>query len=346
MEHELVGKRGWVTKEEYVRGLAFSKLAPGPFATQLALYIGYIRSKTLGATLVGIAFILPSFTMVVGLAELYIHYGALPWISSAFYGISAAVLGIMVRSAYKLARTALGKKYILWIIFGLSAVTTALLEGEPIWMLIGAGVTNFFYVKRDSFTFSGKLRSFLPAYFPAALPMLSSSHSFMDLFLYFIQAGAVVFGSGLAIVPFLYGGVVQEHHWLTNQQFVDAVAVSMITPGPLVITVAFIGYLVSSFTGAIAAALGVFLPVYVFVVFLTPLYERIAKHTGVAAFIMGVTAATTGAIAGSLVNLGRHSLTDIPSISIAIITAIILFKFKIPEPIIVLVAACVGLMIR
>ena len=346
MERDLVEKRGWVTKEEYIRGLAFSKLAPGPFATQLALYIGFIRSKILGATLVGIFFILPSFLIVVGLAILYQKYGEMPWMSAAFYGISAAVLGIMLRSAYKLSHTALGSNILLWILFAASAIATALLKGEPIWLLLFAGAINLLYFSRRTLFSRKRLHFWIPLYILDAIPVVAGSRSFLDLFLYFVQAGSVVFGSGLAIVPFLYGGVVQQNHWLSDKQFVDAVAVAMITPGPVVITVAFIGYLVSALPGAIAAALGVFLPVYLFVIILTPYYERIAKYPGVNAFIMGVTAATTGAILGSLFNLGMQTLMDIPSIMIAGITVILLFRFKIPEVIIVLAAAGVGLLVR
>ncbi len=346
MQRDLVEKRGWVTHEEYIKGLAFSKLAPGPFATQLALYIGYIRNKILGATLVGIFFILPSFLMVVGLAVIYREYGEMPWISAAFYGISAAVIGVMVRSAYKLSVSVLGKKNILWAIFAVSAIATALLEGEPILLLIMAGIVNLLVVTKGSFLSRNKLRFFFPAYILDIVPAIGNAPSFIELFLYFVKAGSVVFGSGLAIVPFLYGDVVTQNHWLTNKQFVDAVAVSMITPGPLVITVAFIGYLVSSLPGAFAAALGVFLPVYLFVILLTPFYERIVKNPNVNAFIFGVTAATTGAIAGSLFNLGRHSLTDIPSLIITGVTILLLFRFKIPEPLIVLVAAIAGLLIK
>ncbi len=345
MQRDLVEKRGWVTNEEYVRGLAFSKLAPGPFATQLALYIGFIRSGILGTTLVGIFFILPSFLMVIGLAIIYKEYGEMLWMSAAFYGISAAVLGIMVRSAYRLSITALGKNILLWILFGVSAIATALLEGEPLWLLIGAGLVNLIYVTKDTIFSRKQLRLFIPFYILDAVPVIAGSRSFLDLFLYFMQAGTVVFGSGLAIVPFLYGGVVQQYHWLTNKQFVDAVAVAMITPGPVVITVAFIGYLVSSLPGAIAASLGVFIPVYLFVILLTPFYERIVKNAGVRAFISGVTAATTGAIVGSLVTLSRHSLNDIPSVAIAGVTVVLLFLFKIPEPLIVLAAAIIGLIL-
>ena len=284
--------------------------------------------------------------MVVGLAILYQQYGEMHWMSAAFYGISAAVLGIMIRSAYKLTTTVLGRKTLLWIVFILSAIATASLEGEPLWLLLGAGVVNLLYYSKDTLFTRKRLQLHIPFYILDTFPLLPGSKTFIDLFLYFVQAGTVVFGSGLAIVPFLYGGVVQQNHWLTDKQFVDAVAVAMITPGPVVITVAFIGYLVSSLPGAIAAALGVFLPVYLFVIILTPFYERIAKHPGVSAFIQGVTAATTGAIAGSLFNLGRHSLSDTTSLIIAGVTTLLLFRFKIPEPIIVIAAALVGLLIN
>lgn len=346
MQRDLVEKRGWVTREEYLRGLAFSKLAPGPISTQLAIYIGFIRNKYIGATLVSIFFILPSFLMVVGLAIVYEHYGNLPWVSAAFYGVSAAVLGIMARSAVKLTVTALGNNRLLWIIFCAAAIVTALLEGEPLWLLLAAGILNLLFISKKFISTGNKLRFIFPAYILDGLPVLAGSRSFMDLFLYFAKAGSVVFGSGLAIVPFLYGGVVTQNHWLTDKQFVDAVAVSMITPGPLVITVSFIGYLVSALPGAIAAGLGVFLPVYLFVIILTPLYERIAKYETVSAFIFGVTAATTGAITGSLFNIGRHTLTDIPSVAIVVITIVLLFFYKIPEPVIVLTAAIIGLLIR
>ncbi|MEP7234307.1 MAG: chromate transporter [Ignavibacteriota bacterium] len=346
MERDLVEERGWVTSEEYIKGLAFSKIAPGPFATQLALYIGYIRAKTLGATLVGIFFILPSFLMVVGFAALYVEYGEMAWISAAFYGVSAAVIGIMIRSAYKLTRTVLEKNRLLWSIFIFSAIATAWLEGEPLWLLIAAGILNLLYVTRGALFSRSSLKLYFPLYVLDVIPVATASRSFIDLFLYFIKAGSVVFGSGLAIVPFLYGEVVTQNHWLTNKQFVDAVAVSMITPGPVVITVAFIGYLISSLPGAIAAALGVFLPVYLFVTLLTPFYEKVAKNIKVKAFIFGVTAATTGAIAGSLFNLGRHSLIELPSIAIMLVTAALLFRFKIPEVLIVLAAAAIGLLIK
>jgi chromate transporter len=155
-----------------------------------------------------------------------------------------------------------------------------------------------------------------------------------------------VFGSGLAVVPFLYGGVVQGHHWLTEKQFVDAVAVAMITPGPVVITVAFIGYLVAGVAGSCAAALGIFLPVYLVVVLLAPSYKQWATNPQLNAFVRGVTAAATGAIAGAVIVLARRSVYDIPTLVIAIVSLAVLFRWKVPEPALIAGAAIAGLLLH
>ncbi|HYM20544.1 MAG TPA: chromate efflux transporter [Candidatus Kapabacteria bacterium] len=358
MERDLVDARGWVSKDEFLRGLAFSKMAPGPFATQLALYIGYIRSGIFGASAVAVAFIAPSFLMVVGLAIIYQAYGEMHWMQATFNAVSAAVLGIMARSGYKLALTAVGKEKILWTIYLAAAITAVALENEPIWLLLAAGILSMLLTLRPKpKDITAKLFSILPmilltsrtrisdilSRYKFAVITIAVTPSFFDLFWYFIQAGSVVFGSGMAIVPFLYGGVVQGHHWLTQRQFLDAVAVSMITPGPLVITTAFIGYLVASLPGAIAAALGVFLPVYLFVIILTPLYERLAKSTAFQSFIKGVTAAATGAIAAAIINLARHSTMGPIEIALALAALVLTFIWKIPEPIIILAAGVIGI---
>ena len=171
----------------------------------------------------------------------------------------------------------------------------------------------------------------------------ASLGTFGQVLVFFTKAGLFVFGSGLAIVPFLHGGVVVEHHWLTERQFLDAVAVAMITPGPVVITVAFIGYLVAGMSGAIAAALGVFLPVYAVVVLVAPYYKRFNKNPQLHAFVRGVTAAATGAIAGAVVVLARRAIHDWITLGIAVVITAILFKWKVPEPVLIAAAAIVGL---
>ncbi|MBS1903970.1 MAG: chromate efflux transporter [Bacteroidetes bacterium] len=346
MDRDLVESRKWITRDEFIRGLAFSKMAPGPFATQLAIYIGYIRSGVWGASLVAFFFVLPSFIIVVGLAMLYQAYGAMHWMEATFAGVSAAVLGVIARSTYKLTQTAVGNDKMMWGIYIVAAVAAVLMENEPIWLLLAAGVFMMLWTMRMSPKQIGaKLLSFNPMALMLAATSLPPTAGFVELFWYFAQAGTVVFGSGMAIVPFLYGGVVQGHHWLTQRQFLDAVAVSMISPGPLVITTAFIGYLISGMPGAFAAALGVFLPVYLFVVILTPLYERLAKNAPFQAFIKGVTAAATGAIASAIINLARHSSMGPIEITFALVALVLTFKWKIPEPVIILAAGLLGILL-
>jgi len=341
MQQDLVDERGWVSKEDYVEGLALAQLAPGPLAAQLAIYLGYVQAGVLGATAVGVAFVLPSFLMVLALSAAYVRFGGLAWMQGMFYGIGAAVIGIITRSAFKLTKLTLGKDKLLWGIFAVLAISTAWTSQEIIWLFLLAGVVALLV---KSFPIRLPARSTVAFFFTVGAA--GAGGSLLGLFFYFAKAGMFVFGSGLAVVPFLYGGVVQGHHWLTDRRFVDAVAVAMITSGPVVITVAFIGYLVAGLAGATAAALGIFLPVYLVVVLLAPSYKRWAKNPQLNAFVRGVTAAATGAIAGAVVVLARRSVHDVPTIVIAIVTFAVLFRWKVPEPLLIACAAIAGLLLR
>jgi len=351
MQKDLVEKRKWIDKQDYMEGLALAQLAPGPLAAQLAIYLGYVRGKILGATLVGIAFIVPSFLMVWALGVLYVRFGGLSWMQAAFYGIGAGVIALIVRSAYKLIHVTLEKDRLLWAIFFLMAVTTAWAEAEIITLFILCGVVALIVKAPPAF-----LKKLGGATTPLGLaPWFLSLATGMSgpadretlarILWFFTKAGAFVFGSGLAIVPFLYGGVVQEYHWLNDRQFLDAVAVAMITPGPVVITVGFIGYLVGGFLGACLAAVGVFLPVYLFVILPAPWFKRHASHPQLGAFVKGVTAAATGAIAGAAFVLGRRAIFDLATALIALVTLGLLLRFKIPEPILIVLAGVVGLLV-
>lgn len=340
MQKDLVEERKWISQEEYLNGLAFSQLAPGPLAAQLAMYLGFVRAGFIGATVVGAAFILPSFLMVLAIGKTYVSFGGTRIISALFYGIGAAVIAIIARSSIKLIKTSVKKDTLLWAVFLALAISTAITEREIVWLFLAGGLLVMM-VKSDFG--AGKRHTARLCFLPPGVGVFSSTG---PLFLFFVKSSLFVFGSGLAIVPFLHGGVVQEHHWLTETQFLDAVAVAMITPGPVVITVAFIGYLVSGSLGACAAALGVFLPVYLFVVVLGPLYKRFSKNQQVRSFVQGVTAAAAGAIAGAVVVLGKHSIHDYWTVGIVLATFIILMKWRIPEPIIIAVAGLVGVAIR
>jgi chromate transporter len=341
MQRDLVEERRWISREDYVDGLALAQLAPGPLAAQLAMYLGYVRGGILGATIVALLFVLPSFLMVWGLSVAYVRFGGLPWMSALFYGIGAAVIGVIARSAVKLTRLTLGKKKLLWGIFAVMAVSTAWTERESLWLFLLAGALTLLLSRKGAAGAMALLAGVVPAPVSAgATPTLPA------LFWFFAKAGAFVFGSGLAIVPFLYGEVVSTYGWLDDRQFLDAVAVAMITPGPVVITVAFIGYLVRGPWGMTVSALGVFLPVYLFVVIPAPYFRRHRSQPAVKAFVDGVTAAATGAIAGAAYVLATRAVTDGWTASMAILTFAVLSRFRISELWLIGAAAASGLAIK
>lgn len=339
MQKDLVEERQWISQQDYVDGLAFSQLAPGPLAAQLAMYLGYVRAGFLGATLIGLVFILPSFLMVAAIGKAYVVLGGTRIIAALFYGIGAAVIAIIARSAMKLIKTTVKKDKLLWAIFLALAISTAVTEREIVWLFLAGGLLVM--IVRSGVS-AWKQRT--PALCFAPMTVAAGTKS--TLFLFFLKSSLFVFGSGLAIVPFLHGGVVQQYHWLNETQFLDAVAVAMITPGPVVITVAFVGYLVAGMFGACLAALGVFLPVYLFVIVLGPSFRRFSQNSQLRAFVQGVTAAATGAIAGAVVVLGKHSIRDVWTVAIALVTFLVLMKWKVPEPIIIVISGALGILIR
>lgn len=323
MHKDLVEDRKWISEEQYREGLALAQLAPGPLAAQLGIYLGFVHYRILGATLVGFVFVLPSFIMVV-------------------------LLGIV----YKLTLKSIGKfnlesfksKWLLWLFFFLAAIITFLTEQEQVLLFIAAGIL-YMIIKAPPKWWNGKTVNSIVLLQVAFWNYESTTLTKIAVF--FTKAGAFVFGSGLAIVPFLHSGVVVENQWLTEQQFLDAVAVAMITPGPVVITVGFIGYLVNGFLGALVAALATFLPCYLFTIAMAPSFKKIAQNKPVKAFVDGITAAVVGALVGSVIVIAKRSIIDIPTLLIAFssIFALIYIK-KIQEPYIILIAAILGIIIK
>jgi chromate transporter len=350
MQRDLVERRRWIDDEEYKLGLALAQIMPGPLAAQLAMAIGYFAHGVLGATLVGLAFVLPSFLMVLGLSALYVAFGGLWWMQAVFYGVSAAVIGIIAIAAYKLAWKVNGRDPLLWGIFAILFIVTAVAQAELAEFFLLAGILVLLVKAPPRW-----LRSRLPVFGVTpgvlALPILAAAAAaaqtnvLWEILLFFTKAGAFVFGSGLAIVPFLYEGVVRQFGWLSEQQFLDAVAVAMITPGPVVITVAFIGFLVAGFPGATLAAIGIFVPVWVLTVIPAPWFVRHRDNPQLRAFSDGATAAASGAIAGAVVVLGQRAVIDLPTAGIALASLGILWRFKLPEPLVVVVAGAVGLVL-
>ncbi|MGE5101234.1 MAG: chromate efflux transporter [Deltaproteobacteria bacterium] len=346
MRRDLSEERRWYTTTEYKEGLALAQLAPGPLAAQLAIYLGWVRAGVAGATVVGAAFIGPSFAMVLALSAAYVRYGGLPWMRGAFYGIGAAVIAIIAHSAYRLVKRTVGADRLLWSLVALNAFLTAWTERELVWVILASGMLVVLWRKVPHGPTAAAAVA-IPPWLLTGIHGAAPGRALAGIAGYFAKAGAVVFGSGLAIVPFLHGGVVQQMHWLDERQFLDAVAVSMITPGPVVITVAFVGYLVAGPLGACAAAVGVFLPVYVVVVFVARWFHRLAANRPLRAAIDGVTAAATGAIAGAVVVLGRRALTDVPTWTIFAVSAgLVLFAKKVAEPILILAAGVAGVVLQ
>jgi chromate transporter len=345
MQRDLVERWRWFSAEDYLEGLAFSQLSPGPLAAQLAMYLGWVRGGNLGATLSGIAFVLPSFVMVMVLAAFYAHFGELRWIQGMFYGIGAAVIAIILRSAVKLVKATLRQDVSLWAIFAVIALVTAWTASEKIWLFVLCGFVTVLIKAPPAILRRGDSLVIAP-WIISGIHGPAAAGTIATLFLYFAKAGAFVFGSGLAIVPFLYDGVVRHAHWLSERQFLDAVAVAMITPGPVVITAAFIGYLVAGAAGAVIASLAVFAPPYFLVMIGAPYYRRFAQNPQVRAFVQGITAAAVGAITGAAFVLGRRAIVDITTALIATITLILLLLTKkIPEPLLIVCSGAIGLLL-
>ena len=378
MHRDLVEQRKWISEADYKEGLTLAQLMPGPLAAQLAIYLGYVHYGVLGATLVGVGFVLPSFLMVVALGWAYQRYGGLQWMQAVFYGVGACVIGIIVISATKLTKKTIGKDKLLWSIYLVSGAVTLITETEWIALFLGAGLLTWLvktppkFQRREtsaslptvdslpidepsvprSSSSSPTSRVLVPPVVLLASIPIAKSQLLWQLFWFFTKAGAFVFGSGLAIIPFLHSGVVVEHEWLTEQQFLDAVAVAMITPGPVVITVGFIGYLKAGLEGATVAALAVFLPCYLLTIIPAPYFKKHGKLPGIVAFVDGVTAAAVGAIAGAVLVLGRRTIfeknwtLEIPKLVLLLVTLGLLVKFKkLPEPLVVLGAAIAGLLL-
>ncbi|WP_238009544.1 chromate efflux transporter [Dactylosporangium sp. AC04546] len=352
MQRDLVERRAWLSRQDFLDGVALGQTMPGPLAAQVVMWLGYLRGRTIGALVTAAAFIAPSFLLVLAVAVAYAHYQGLPVVQALFHGIAPAVMAIITVAAYKLARMTNHRDLRLWAISFVLAVVTALTGAEIALLFIAAGLLMIVLDARP-----GWLRHPTHVAFVAGQGLGPSAGkavagkalaavgggTLLALGWFFLKAGAFIFGSGLAIVPFLREGVVHQHHWLTDGQFLDAVAMGLITPGPVVITATFIGYLVAGWQGAIVATVAIFTPIFLGVVLPGRWFIRHRDNPQIQAFVKGATAAAAGAIAGAVVVLSRQTITDWPSLAIAVLALGLLLKWKIKEPILVGLGAAAGL---
>ena len=347
MHRDLVADRQWYTEDEYQQGLAISQAMPGPLAAQLAMWLGYLERGWFGALAVALPFVVPPFVLVTAIAILYTHYQGLEFVQDVFFGVAPAVLAIIAIASYKLARATNKRDPVLWGIAAVQGAATVVTGQEIVWPFLAAALFGAIYYGGGLPRLSGA-GSLTPAPLIAAvkgLAWIGSGASFAAMSLFFIQASAFTFGSGLAIVPFLHAGLVEDRGWLTEQQFVDAVAMGLITPGPVVIMATFAGYLVHGVLGAVVATAAVFLPVYLFVVIPGPLFRRYEKHPRLVGFVKGATAAAAGAIAGAAIVIGRQTIAGWASVAIGLAALAVLLqpRVKVPEPAVVGLAALAGL---
>ena len=349
MQRDLVDQRRWYSDAEFEQAIAVGQTMPGPLAAQVAMWLGYLQAGARGALAVAVPFVLPPFLIVTAVAVFYAKYQGLAWVHDVFLGVGPAVLAIIAIAAYKLARKTNKTDLTLWAIATILCAATVITGAEIVWLFLLAGAFG-------AIRYGGGLpkRAGVASISPLALlaavrgfAWTGSGASLGSLGLFFAKAGAFTFGSGLAIVPFLHQGLVDDHHWLTEQQFVDAVAMGLISPGPVVIMATFAGYLVYGLTGAVIATIAVFTPTFLFVVVPGRLIRRHEKHPRLQGFVKGATAAAVGAIAGAAIVIAGQVIDDATSVAITLVALVVLLqqRVKVPEPAVVAVAALAGLIV-
>jgi len=345
MERELVADRGWLSKEQMREAIAICQSLPGPLAIQVGIYIAWLRCGFWGAWAGGWAFILPNFVIVAALGALYVHLGDLKAVTGIFYGVSPAVIALILHSCWRLARLGM-EDYLQWAIAAVCLVVTVVLQAEVALLFLGAGLVGVLW-------YGNLFRKAPPAVSVIALPIaapvalqvapVATTSILTKLGLFFLKAGSLTFGSGLVIVPFLEQGLVQQFGWLDERQFLIAVAVGMISPGPVVITATFVGYVVAGFWGSLVSTVGIFLPSFLLVLVAAPLLARHRGNPNVQGFVKGAYAAAIGTILGASVLLGRIAIGDWLTALVGIASLAVLFRWKVSNPLLIAVTAAVGL---
>ena len=345
MERELVAEKGWLTKEQMRESIAICQSLPGPLAIQVGIYISWLRCGFWGAWAGGWAFILPNFVIVAALGALYVYLGDLKPVTAIFYGVSPAVIALILHSCYRLAKLGM-EDYVQWAIAAVCLVVTVWLQAEVALLFLGAGLVGILWYG-SLFRSSSATAPAIVA--PVAAPVLAqiapaaSGSTLTKLGLFFLKAGSLTFGSGLVIVPFLEQGLVHQFNWLDERQFLIAVAIGMISPGPVVITATFVGYVVGGFWGSLVATIGIFLPSFLLVLIAAPLLARYRLNPNVQGFVKGAYAAAIGTILGACFLLGKIAIGDWLTALVGIVSLAVLFRWKLHNAWLIAATAAVGL---
>ncbi len=341
MERELVGERGWLTKEQMREAIAICQSLPGPLAIQVGIYVGYLRGGFWGAWIGGWAFIFPNFVMVAALGALYVYLGDLKPVTAIFYGVSPAVIALILHSCYRLAKLGM-EDWVQWGIALACLAVTVILQAEVALLFIGAGIVGILYYG-NLFRKPPDAKLQIAAVPLLVAPAAATNATLGKLLLFFLKAGSLTFGSGLVIVPFLQQGLVEQYGWLDERQFLIAVAVGMISPGPVVITATFVGYLVAGFWGSLVSTVGIFFPSFIFILVAAPLLARHGKNPNVQGFVRGAYGAAIGTILGACILLGRIAIGDWLTALIGVVSLAVLFRWKVSNPLLIAATAIVGL---
>src|SRR6516164_3696148 len=342
MERELVAERRWLSKEQMREAIAICQSLPGPLAIQVGIYIAYLRCGFWGAWAGGWAFILPNFVIVAVLGALYVYLGDLQPVTAIFYGVSPAVIALILHSCYRLAKLGMDDP-VQWAIAGVCLVVTVILQAEVALLFIGAGIVGILHYGNIFRRHPPVMLQVSAAPLAAQLVPAASGSTLSKLLFFFLKAGSLTFGSGLVIVPFLQQGVVQQYGWMDERQFLIAVAVGMISPGPVVITATFVGYLVAGFWGSLVSTIGIFFPSFIFILVAAPLLARHGTNPNVQGFVRGAYAAAIGTILGACILLGRIAIGDWLTALIGLASLAVLFRWKVSNPLLIAATAVIGL---
>src|SRR5215831_3276388 len=342
MERELVNDKKWLTKDEMRESIAICQSLPGPLAIQVGIYIAWLRCGFWGAWVGGWCFILPNFVIVAALGALYVYFGDLKPVTAIFYGVSPAVIALILHSCYRLAKLGMEDR-LQWVIAAVCFAVTVALQAEVALLFIGAGTIGILYYGNIVRRPPAALLQIAPLPVLAQVSPVATTSTLAKLLWFFLKAGSLTFGSGLVIVPFLEQGLVRQYGWLDERQFLIAVAVGMISPGPVVITATFVGYLVAGFWGSLVSTVGIFLPSFILVLVVAPLLARHRSNPNIQGFVRGAYAAAIGTILGASFLLGRIAIGDWLTVLIGAVSLVVLFRWKVSNPLLIAVTAIVGL---